>query len=243
MLNDNIISISVVMPIYNEQENIIFAVEKIMAETSKFKKLELIIVDDGSNDTSNQKLIDLSIKYKNLIIIKHDKNKGLSQSLKDGFNKANNDYIVFNSADLPLEPKDISLVVEQKYPFDLLVIERNKYNGATLWRKMVSFCNRVILHIFFPLSLIDIADSNFTFIFKKEILKNIFPKSKSVGFIQPEIILRAKYLKFDIKTIETNYNGRKFGKSHFGKTKDILLTIFDIIKFRIYSYILMFIKE
>ena len=233
------ISLSIVMPVYNEQDNIIFAIEQTMLELKNFKKAELIVINDGSSDSTNKKLIDLSIKYPDLIVLKHNKNKGLAKSLKDGFLKVLNDYVLFNSADLPLAPKDICNIIEQKYPFDLLVLERKEYSGATNWRKIVSIFNRIILHILFPLALIDIADCNYTFVIKKELLKRVFPSSISPGFIEAEIILRAKYLKSDIKTTETNYNRRKFGRPHFGKIKDILLTIFDIIKFRIYSFYLI----
>ena len=234
MLKNNT-KISVIMPVYNEEENIVLAIEKTMAEAAKFKNFELVVIDDGSNDTTNQKLIELSIKYKDLILIRHNKNMGLAQSLKDGFLKATNEYILFNSADLPLNPKDISSIFEKNLSFDLIVIERNKNNGATLWRKFISFCNRVILHIFFPLVLIDVADCNFTFIFKKEILKDIFPRSKSTGFVQPEIILKSKYLKYNVKSIEVFFNKREKGKAHFGTLKDILCSLLDILKFRIYS--------
>ena len=237
------ISISIVMPVYNEQENIDFAVEKTILEFKNFKKAELIIINDGSEDDTDKKLIDLSIRYSNIIVVlKHKNNKGLAESLKFGFLKTLNDYVLFNSADLPLDPKDICNIIEQKYPFDLLVLERKKYSGASAWRKFISICNRVILHVFFPLELIDIADCNYTFIIKKEILKKVFPNSISPGFIEAEIILRAKYLKFIVKTIETKYNRRKFGSPHFGRLKDICLTMFDIIKFRIYSFFLIFIK-
>ena len=242
MLKNNT-KISVIMPVYNEEENIVLAIEKTMAEAAKFKNFELVVIDDGSNDTTNQKLIELSIKYKDLILIRHNKNMGLAQSLKDGFLKATNEYILFNSADLPLNPKDISSIFEKNLSFDLIVIERNKNNGATLWRKFISFCNRVILHIFFPLVLIDVADCNFTFIFKKEILKDIFPRSKSTGFVQPEMILRAKYLNYNVKSIEVIYNKREKGKAHFGTLKDILCSLLDILKFRIYSFILILRKE
>lgn len=233
------ISLSVIIPVYNEQENIIFAVEQTMLELKNFKKAELIVINDGSNDNTNKKLIDLSIKYPDLIVLKHNKNKGLAKSLKYGFLNVLNDYVLFNSADLPLDPKDICNIIEQKYPFDLLVLERKEYLGASNWRKFISICNRIILHIFFPLALIDIADCNYTFIIKKELLKKSFPISISPGFIGPEIILRAKYLKSDIKTIETNYHRRKFGKPHFGKVRDILYSLYDIIKFRIYSLFLI----
>lgn len=237
------ISLSVVMPVYNEQENIMFAIEQTMLEFKNFKKAELIVINDGSSDDTNKKLIDLSIKYPSLIVLKHVNNKGLAQSLKDGFINVLNDYVLFNSADLPLDPRDIYNIIEQKYPFDLLVLERKKYSGASNWRKFVSVCNRIILHIFFPLALIDISDCNYTFIIKKELLKKVFPISISPGFIEAEIILRAKYSNANVKIIETKYNRRKFGRPHFGKIKDILLTIFDIVKFRIYSFYLILVKK
>lgn len=239
-MNNSKISLSVIIPAYNEQENIKIAIETTLIELKKFKKAELIIVDDGSNDNTNNKLVELSNIYKDLIILKHHKNEGLAKSLKDGFLKISNDYVLFNSADLPLESKNIGKIFEQKNNFDLLVIERKMYNGASLWRKFVSVCNRIILHICFPLALIDIADCNFTFIIKKEVLKKVFPKSISPGFIEAEMILRAKYLNFNVQTIEIEYTKRKSGKAHFGKMKDILLTIFDILKFRIYSFFIMF---
>ncbi len=234
------ISLSVIMPVYNEQENIVFAIEQTMLELKKFKKAELIVINDGSSDNTNQKLIDLSIKYSNLIVLKHDKNKGLAKSLKYGFINVLNDYVLFNSADLPLDPKDICSIFEQKYPFDLLVLERKEYLGASNWRKFVSICNRIILHIFFPLALIEIADCNYTFFIKKELLKKVFPSSISPGFIEAEMILRAKYLKANVATIETKYNRRMFGKPHFGKIKDIVYSLYDIVKFRIYSLFLIF---
>ena len=234
------VSLSVVIPAHNEQDNIVFAVEKTISEFKNFKTAELIIVNDGSNDNTQKELVNLLKKHENLVVLEHNKNEGLAKSLKDGFSKASNDYILFNSADLPLEPANINEILEQKFSFDLLVIERKIYTGASLWRKFVSVCNRIILHICFPLALIDIADCNFTFIIKKEVLKEIFPKSISPGFIETEIILRAKYLNFNVQTIECDYDKRKAGKAHFGKIKDILLTIFDMFKFRIYSFFIMF---
>ena len=123
------ISLSVIMPVYNEQENIMFAIEQTMQELKNFKKAELIVINDGSNDNTNKKLIDLSIKYPDLIVLKHNKNKGLAKSLKLGFLNVLNDYVLFNSADLPLDPKNICNILEQKYPFDLLVLERKEYSG------------------------------------------------------------------------------------------------------------------
>lgn len=237
------ISLSVIMPVYNEQENIDFAVEKTISEFKNFKKAELIIVNDGSIDNTNNKLIGLQQEYKEIIIIQHKKNQGLGKSLQDGFLKASNDYIIFNSADLPLNPEDITKVLEQRYPFDLLVLERKKYLGASLYRKFVSICNRVILHIFFPLVLIEIADCNFTIFFKRKYLQEIFPVSKSPGFILAEMILKAKYLKYNVKTITVDYNARKHGNTVIGGLKDIIGSCCNVIYFRFYSFFMIMRKN
>lgn len=237
------ISLSVIMPVYNEQENIKFAIEQTVLELNKFNKSEIIIINDGSTDGTNKKLMDLQKKYKEITIIQHNKNQGLGKSLQDGFLKASNDYIIFNSADLPLAPKDIMRVLEQKYPFDLLVLERKKYLGASLYRKFISVCNRVILHIFFPLSLIEIADCNFTIFFKRQYLKYIFPVSKSPGFILVEMILKAKYLKYNVKTVTVDYNARKYGNTIIGGLKDIFESFYNIIYFRFYSFFIIMRKN
>jgi len=117
------ISLSVVMPVYNEQENIMFAIDQIMLKCKNFKKAKLIVINDGSNDDANKKLIDLSIKYSNLTVLKNNRNVGVAKSLRYGFLNVLNDYILFNSADLSLDPKDICNIIEQKYPFNLLVLE------------------------------------------------------------------------------------------------------------------------
>lgn len=233
------ISLSVIMPVYNEQDNIMSAIEQTMLEFKNFKKAELIVINDGSDDDTNKKLIDLSTKYPDLLVLKNSRNKGIAKSLRYGFLKVLNDYVLFNSADLPLDPKDICNIIEQKYPFDLLVVERKGYSGFSNWRIFVSVFNRIILHIFFPLALIDIADCNYTFIIKKDVLKKVFPSSISSNFIETEIILRAKYLKYNIKSIETKYNRRKLSRKHFGRMRNIMYSLKDLISFRLYSFLMI----
>ncbi|MBO7611561.1 MAG: glycosyltransferase family 2 protein [Elusimicrobia bacterium] len=233
------ISLSIIMPVYNEQENIMFAIEQTMLECKNFKKAELIVINDGSDDDTNKKLIDLSIKYPDLIVLKNNRNVGIARSLRYGFLKVFNDYVLFNSADLPLDPKEICNIIEQKFPFDLLVLERKGYSGLSKWKILVSVFNRIVLHLFFPLALIDIADCNYTFIIKKDLLKKAFPDSISSNFIETEIILRAKYLNANVKTIETNYNRRKISRKHFGRMRKFMYSLKDMISFRLYSILII----
>ena len=172
------ISLSVIISIYDEQDNIMSAIEQTMIEFNKFKKAELIVINYCSNDYINKKLIDLSIKYSNLTLLKYNRNKSIIESLKYDFLKTLNDYIFFNLTDLQLNIKDICNMIEQKFPVDLLVLERKEYGNILNWNKLISVFNRIILHIFFPLALIDIADCNYTFIIKKDILGKVFHLSR-----------------------------------------------------------------
>jgi len=233
------ISLSVIMPIYNEEDDIVIAIEQTISEFNNFKKAELIVINDGSDDDTNKKLIDLSIKYLNLTVLEYNRNEGLAKSLKYCFLNVLNDYILFDSADFPLNSKDICNIIEQKAPFDLLVLERKGFSEFSNWRIFVSVFNRVLLHIFFPLALIEIADCNYAFIIKKEVLKKVFPKTINSNFIETEIILRAKYLKYNIKTIETKYKKIKSDKKYFKRIRNIIYSLKDLISFRIYSILLI----
>lgn len=233
-MNKNKAFISVVMPVYNEKLLINSAItETISALNKDFERFELVIVDDGSTDNTYDLILNHANKNNNIVIIRHDINENLGKSLHDGFLKANGEYVIFNSADLPLIPDDIKKLLEQKLPFDLLNIERIKYSGASIWRRSVSFCNKVLLHMFFPINTKDFRDMNFTIILRKQILSDILPKAKSPGFFMPEMILRAKDKKLNIKNIQINYQPRHKGKSHFGKMKDIIWSLRDMILFRL----------
>lgn len=233
-MNKNKAFISVVMPVYNEKLLINSAITETVAALNKdFERFELVIVDDGSTDNTYELILNNANKNNNIVVIRHNTNENLGQSLYDGFLKANGEYVIFNSADLPLMPDDIKKLLEQQLPFDLLNIERIKYSGASIWRRSISFCNKVLLHMFFPISTKDFRDMNFTIILRKQILRDILPKAKSPGFFMPEMILRAKNKKLNIKNIQINYQPRYKGNSHFGKMKDIIWSLCDMILFRL----------
>ena len=97
---------SIIIPVYNEQENISILVSEIQETLSNFKKnFEIIIVDDGSKDDT-LKIVN-NLNQSNIKIIQNLNNHGQSYSIKVGINNANYSTIITIDGDLQNNPADI----------------------------------------------------------------------------------------------------------------------------------------
>ncbi|MBH88453.1 MAG: dolichol-phosphate mannosyltransferase [Pelagibacterales bacterium] len=135
--------ISVIIPVYNEEGNIIDLIDEILPIVKKIGG-EIIIVDDNSNDLS----YDLILRKKDtvnvsILLIKHLKQYGQSAGLLTGIKKANNDIIVTLDGDGQNDPKDIIPMLkvweENKGNKDLLIIGHRKNRKDTWSRRYASF--------------------------------------------------------------------------------------------------------
>jgi len=135
--------ISVVIPVYNEEGNIIDLIDEVLPIVNKIGG-EIIIVDDNSNDLS----CDLILRKKNtvkesILLIKHSKQYGQSAGLLSGIMKANNNIIVTLDGDGQNDPKDIIPMLkvweENKGDKDLLIIGHRKNRKDTWSRRYASF--------------------------------------------------------------------------------------------------------
>ncbi len=96
-------SISIIIPCLNEEENI----SKIHHEIKnkfKFKKYEIIFVDDGSADSSRKEIIKLNQKYKNVKYIFRNNDKDLSRSFLSGVKLSKSKYVILMDCDLQHDP-------------------------------------------------------------------------------------------------------------------------------------------
>jgi len=103
-----VLNFSIIIPVYNESQNIEKLVIEIFNSLKKFKKFELIFINDGSKDRTLKVLNKLKKKYKKLSYISNRNNLGQSYSILKGIKNSNFDTIITLDGDGQNNPKDIS---------------------------------------------------------------------------------------------------------------------------------------
>jgi undecaprenyl-phosphate 4-deoxy-4-formamido-L-arabinose transferase len=230
-------SLSIVIPVYNEKESVRNAVLKCIDILSKdFTDYEVILVDDGSTDGTEEIVKELSNQYPQIISIFNYVNLNQGISIQKGFMAASKEYIVHNAIDLPLAINRVSSLIADAKKCDLLVIERKHYEGYRVWRLTTSIVNRSLRRLLFPRLSRHIHDMNFTQIYNRNTINKIMPLAKSPAFTTPEMIYRAMMNGFNVKSVKMEYQPRSRGKGAFGKPHDILWSLYDMLRFRIKSF-------
>src|SRR5258708_6002669 len=97
-------SLSVVIPAYNEEsgiESCVTSLETVLKDIST--AFEIIVVDDGSTDRTAAILESLKLSRPYLVVVHHERNHGLGQTLRSGFDQCRNDITFYSDADLPFD--------------------------------------------------------------------------------------------------------------------------------------------
>jgi dolichol-phosphate mannosyltransferase len=99
--------LSIIIPVYNEEKTVSQTIKRVLDVKLPNVKKEIIIVDDGSTDSSASIIAKLKLSPKD-IFIKLKKNQGKGAAVIAGMKKSSGDYIVIQDADLEYNPKDIA---------------------------------------------------------------------------------------------------------------------------------------
>ena len=115
---------SVIIPAYNAEQYLKDAIDSVINQTIAFDNIELIIVNDGSNDNSDEICQKLKDKYPNIVYVKQD-NKGASNARNKGLSLATGEYVCFLDADDAWNLETFKKVYEVND--DIVVVNKAKY--------------------------------------------------------------------------------------------------------------------
>jgi dolichol-phosphate mannosyltransferase len=132
--------ISVVIPVYNEEENLPILMEEIRAAMAPVETAgrlyEVVLVDDGSTDTSPAVMARLAREDPRIRILRQRRNSGQSAALDAGVRYARGEIVVTLDADLQNDPADIPRLLERMDGFDVVSGVRAKRRDT--WVRRVS---------------------------------------------------------------------------------------------------------
>ncbi len=220
--------ISVVIPIYNEEESVDKLYKALKENLEKLgEDFEIIAVDDGSTDSTFLKLSKLAKEDKRLKVIRFKKNYGQTAAMAAGFDAAKGDIVITIDADLQNDPSDIPLLIEKiKEGYDVVSGWRKDRKDAFLTRTLPSKIANYIISEVTGVHLHDYGCSLKAY--KKDIVKSFNLYGDMHRFL-PAI---AKGLGAKITEVPVKHHPRLYGKSKYGisRTIRVVLDIF-LVKF------------
>lgn len=209
--------ISIVIPVYNEEESISKTIKEVKSAISKNKhKIDIIVVNDGSTDKTKSILK----KIKGITLIENPMNNGYGASLKSAIRKSKSNYIFIIDADDTYSAADIPVILGKLQDNDMVVGARiGKYVTIPFFRKPAKW---FLKHFAQYLTKTKIPDLNSGLrIFKREIAMkyiNLFPDGFSFTTTLTMLCLTNSY---KVEYVPINYYGRK-GKSSINPIKDFI---------------------
>ena len=224
--------ISIIIPVFNESESIGYLLDEVLNVMYSNKlNFEIVVVNDGSQDTTSNVLDELTIKIKELSVISLRTNYGQTAAMAAGFDNSNGEVVITLDGDLQNDPTDIpKLISHINEGYDLICGWRYDRKDKLINRRIPSkIANKLIANVT-GLKLHDYGCSLKAF--KKEILDDI----KLYGELHRFLPVLAKIEGAKIKEIKVNHRSRKYGSSKYGIDRTFrvlmdLLTVWFMTKF------------
>ena len=217
------LDLSVIIPCFNEQDTLASCVNRVLSIQSPALRLEIIIVDDCSTDSSWKIAKQLSENHSEISTLRLDTNQGKGAAIHKGAKAAKGEYIIIQDADLEYNPNDIPSLMNalRESAADFAVGSRFKNLKISKPLNRLHYLgNKFITFIFNLASGQNLSDSECCYkLLKTEDFHKLNLRERRFGF-DPEILSKA--YKNNLKSIEVpvTYVARKFSQGKKIRIKD-----------------------
>ena len=230
--------ISIIIPCFNEFKTIIKIIDKVKKFT-KYEK-EIIVVDDGSNDGTQDLLKNLNngdIKF-----FFHKKNFGKGRAIKTALEFVTGDLIIIQDADLEYDPINYSQLIKPFEETDADVVYGSRFLGGGDYVRIHFFwhyiANKILTFFCNILTNLNMTDMETGYkVFRSDVLKSINIYENSFA-IEPEITIKLARKKYKFFEVPISYNGRSYEEGKKIRLKDAFIGIFCLIKHGVFYKIL-----
>ncbi len=201
-------NLSIVIPVHNEEENVVLLYKELMNIIPALDRTyEIIFIDDGSTDNTFEKLKD--IKEDHLRIILFQRNYGKAAALSCGFREAKGEYIITMDGDLQDDPKEIPKFLVSLNDYDMVSgwkFERKDAMSKKAFSKIFNKLTQILTGI-------NIHDFNCGYKgYRSYVVKNIHVYAEFHRYIP----VLAHWKGYTVGEIKVDHHARRYGKSKYG---------------------------
>jgi glycosyltransferase involved in cell wall biosynthesis len=215
-------TVSIVIPLYNEEENVEVLHDRLSETMVTLGDYEIVYVDDGSTDRTLSMLEDIQKKDEHVVVLSLRRNFGQTAAFAAGFDFARGEVVVTMDGDLQNDPKDIPRLLELTKEYDLVSGWRKKRQDTFITRRLPSVIANWLISKVTGVGLHDYGCSLKAY--RRDVVKNL----KLYGEMHRFIPAVASWYGVRIAEIETTHHPRLRGKSKYGMSRTIKVLL-DLI--------------
>ena len=232
MSRANAESVSIVIPAYDDAENIGIVIEASLAMLAHLTNdYEIVVVDDVSTDTTRAVIEQYAARDSHVRAFANEENMGCHATELKGFSLATKDLLFFIPSDRQIMPDQLPACLEAMANADYVCT--NRVQRADPWyRKIVSKCYNASVRILFKLPIHDV---NSSVLVRRMVIERIGTKINArSSFISVELVIRALSEGFRIAEAPIEHHPRVAGKARGLRPKDIIKIAFNLATLWLY---------
>lgn len=203
------VKLSVIVPVFNERETLIPAVQAVLAVNLAD---EILVIDDGSIDGTRDLYPQVQALDERIKVLMHDRNQGKGAAVRTGFAAATGDIYLIQDADLEYDPRDYPALLQPIEEGRATVVYGSRFRGGPtktmfFWHMVGNKVLTLVTNIIYNTIISDMETCYK--VFRADVVDGIPLRSRGFEF-EPEITSKILKRGHRIYEVPISYNGREF---------------------------------
>lgn len=229
--------LTIIIPAYDEVRTIREILRRVDAADACGLEKELIVVDDGSTDGTQEAVQSLGNLRTPVRILVHSQNMGKGAAIRSALAAATGDIVLIQDADLEYDPRDYPALLEPILLGRADVVYGNRFHGGP--RRVLYFWhtlgNGALTALSNLLTNMNFHDMEVGYkVFRRAVLDRVRIRSDRFGF-EPEITVKVVKLGVRVYEVPIAYHGRTYEEGKKITWKDAVVTLYCLIRYRLFD--------